>query len=207
MWQLWLVFWQQSVSPFEVILKTHAVTAEPHTWADPQKLQNPNGAGKGDGMTWTIDLGQPFLQLTSECLNDPGFRQKATAVLRTWIIHDRLTLMRYHQFIPVLTGITKWNVNSPDILEARTWQFWDSRPGVNIARLCQTVSPMLVNLGAHLQWQDDSTAYLLIPILEWLDAKGSLDDMGKGLLDGLRGTQARGVGPADIIPESHRQKK
>ena len=66
---------------------------------------------------------------------------------------------------------------------------------------------MLVNLGVHLQWQNDQAAYKLIPVLEWLDGEGRLDPIGKGLLDGLRGTQARGVGPAGVVPESHRESK
>lgn len=77
------------------------------------------------------------------------------------------------------------------------WQFWDSRPGANITRLCRTAAPILVNLGAHLQWQNDLAAYNHVPALEWLDSKGYLDDMGRGLLDGLRGTQAKGIGPAE----------
>ena len=56
-------------------------------------------------MQWTVDLGPPFLRLTAEKLNDPAFRQLAVTKLRQWIAYDRLTLMRYHQFIPVLTGL------------------------------------------------------------------------------------------------------
>lgn len=153
-------------------------------------------------MRWTVGLGLPFLRLTGEDLDDPAFRQRAVAVLRTWIAYDRLTLMRYHQFIPVLTGITGWRKNLPEVLEARTWQFWDARPGANIARLCQTAAPMLVNLGAHLQWQNNQAAYKLVPVLEWLDGQGHLDPMGKGLLDGLHRTQAKGVALAEELPGS-----
>jgi len=82
-------------------------------------------------------------------------------------------------------------------------QFWASQPGANIARLCGTAGPILTNLGVHLQWQDDWAAYRLVPILEWIDTQGHLDSIGKGLLEGLRGTQARGVGPRGVVPESH----
>lgn len=203
LWPLWLIFWRQAASPFEVILTTQPGDAETHAWRDPQASRHPDRTAKGDAMRWIVDLGPPFLRLTGENLNDAGFQQRAIAILRVWIAHDRLTLMRYHQFIPVLTGITGWRADPPDVLEERTWQFWDARPGANIARLCRTAGPMLVNLGAHLQWQDDWGAYKLVPILEWLDEHGHLDAMGQGLLDGLRGTQARGVGPADVVPESH----
>jgi hypothetical protein len=207
LWPLWLIFWRQAVSPFEVVFTTQPGATELHAWREPLASRHPKGTGKGDGMRWTVDLGPPLLRLTSKNLKDAAFRQRAIAALRTWIAHDRLTLMRHHQFIPVLAGITGWRTDPPAVLEVRTWQFWDSRPGANIARLCRTAAPMLVNLGAHLQWQDDWAAYKLVPILEWLDAQGHLDPMGKGLLDGLRGTQARGVGPADVVPESHRKSK
>jgi hypothetical protein len=207
LWPLWLIFWRQAASPFEVVFATQPFGTGSHIWQDPQSSPHPKGVGKGDGMRWTVDLGPPFLRLTNENMNDSGFRQRAIAVLRTWIAYDRLTLMRYHQFIPVLDGITKWSTDSPEVLEVRTWHFWDSRPGANIERLCRTAAPMLMNLGEHLQWQDDWAAYKLVPILEWLDAQGHLDPIGKGLLDGLRGTQARGVGPAGGVPESHRESK
>lgn len=105
-------------------------------------------------------------------------------------------LMLFHLFIPALTNITAWSTNPPKTLGARTWQFWDPRPGVNIERLSQTLGPIVVNLGIHLQWQNDVAAYNLIPVLEWLNEKGWLDAFGEGLLDGLRDTQARGVGLA-----------
>lgn len=129
LWPLWLIFWRQTVSPFEIILTTQPRSAEAYTWRDPQASGHPDGTGKGDGMKWTVDLGPPFLRLTNDDLQNRGFQQRATTLLRTWIAHDRLTLMRYHQFIPVLTGITGWRTDPPDVLEVRTWMFWDSRPG------------------------------------------------------------------------------
>jgi hypothetical protein len=102
--------------------------------------------------------------------------------------------MRYHLFIPVLTGITGWRTNLPESYEARIWQFWASQPGANIPRLCQTAAPLVVNLGMHLQWQNDAGAYTIVPLLEWLECGGHLDDIGKGLLDGLRRTREASVG-------------
>jgi hypothetical protein len=195
-WPLWLIFWRQAASPFEVVFIAQSAGTDSHVWQDPQASPHTEGADKGDGMRWTVDLGPPFLRLTSENLIDPAFQQRAVAILRTWIAHDRLTLMRYQQFIPWLTGITGWRTDCPEALEVRTWQFWDKQPGANIARLCQTTAPMLVNLGTHLQWQNDPAAYELVPALEWLYGKGYLDPMGKGLLDGLCRTKASGVGPA-----------
>ena len=198
-WPLWWIFWQQAVSPFEVVFATQSADISNHQWQVPQASHLIDHAGQGDGMRWTVDLGPPFLRLTKEELDNPGFRQQAVNILRTRIYYDRLMLMRFHQFIPFLTGITQWRTNAPEIFEARTWQFWDSKPGANIPRLCETVSLVLVNLGAHLQWQNDQAAYKLLPVLEWLDAKGYLDPMGKGLLEGLQRTQARGEGPAEHL--------
>jgi len=207
LWPLWLIFLKHTAFPFEVVFTTRAEADEHYIWQQPTSSHHPDGVGKGDGMQWTVDLGPPMLRLTQEKLADAAFRQRAIAVLRQWIIYDRLALMRYHQGIPVLDGITKWRTDYPHALEVITWQRWDARPGANIARLCQTIAPMLVNLGVHLQWQNGQAAYKLIPVLEWLDGEGRLDPIGKGLLEGLHGTQARGVGPAGIVPESHRESK
>ena len=203
LWPLWLIFWQQSVLPFEVVFLTHSEVDESSLLQPPTKVHHPKGAGHGDGMQWTVDMGPPILRLTHAGLENADFCQRAIAVLRTWITYDRLTLMRYHQCIPVLDGITQWRTDYPDALGVTTWQFWASQPGANIARLCGTAGPILTNLGVHLQWQDDWAAYRLVPILEWIDTQGHLDSIGKGLLEGLRGTQARGVGPRGVVPASH----
>jgi hypothetical protein len=206
LWPLWLIFLKHTPFPFEVVFITHPESDEHHPWQDPVASPHPDGDGKGDGMEWTVDLGPPILRLTQDKLDDGAFRQRAITVLRQWIIYDRLTLMRYHQGIPVLDGITEWKTDYPQALEVRTWQRWNSQPGANIAHLCQTIAPMLINLGAHLQWQDDWAAYKLIPVLEWINERGQLDRMGQGLLEGLLGTQARGIGPGDVVPESHRNR-
>jgi hypothetical protein len=196
-WPLWWIFWRQSVPPFEVVFSVESPLAEYSDWQEPKPTRSSQGAGKGDGTTWAINLGPPFLQLTNDNLNDSDFREQAVAILRERITTDRLMLMLFHLFIPTLTNITAWSTKPPKTLGARTWQFWDARPGVNIERLCQTASPILVNLGIHLQWQNDAAAYHLVPVLEWLNEKGWLDGIGKGLLDGLHRTQARGEGPKE----------
>ena len=196
-WPLWFIFWRQATNPFQVEFKTEKPGRPSSDWKEPQASPHPDGAGKGDGMRWEINLGPPFLQLTNDNLNDASFRERAVDVLRQRITTDRLMLMLFHLFVPVLTNITDWRTEPPESLGGRTWQFWDERSGANIERLCQTASPMLVNLGIHLQWQNDHAAYNLIPVLEWLDGKGWLDAFGKGLLDGLRGTKARGLGPKE----------
>jgi hypothetical protein len=197
LWPVWWIFLRQPMPPFEVTFITQPPGSRTGAWQEPQSAPGTNASGKGDERRWTIDLGPPFLRLTAENVNDAGFRELAVRIFRTWISLDRLMLMRYLQGIPVLTGITQWQTNSTDGIVPNIWQFWSSVPGANIAGLCQTAGPILTNLGAHLQWQNDQAAYLLVPVLEWIDGLGQLDDMGRGLLNGLRETQSRGVGPAD----------
>lgn len=100
-WPLWLIFWQQVTSPFEVVFTTQPAGASQHDWhplKSSPSTPHPRGTGKGDGKGWTINLGPPILRVTSKDLNDTVFCQRAVAVLRTWIMYDRLTLMRFHQF-------------------------------------------------------------------------------------------------------------
>jgi len=188
LWPLWLIFWRQTVLPFEVVLETSAPGRS--SWKEPVSQPHPKGAGLGDGNRWTVDLGPPFLMLTNEKLKDEIFRQQAVTILRTRIHYDRTNLMRYLQFIPMLTGITDWSTNSLELSEVREWQFWSSTPGENIRRLCLTAGPLLVNLGIHLQWQNDlTTAFKLIPLLDWIKESHYLDEIGCGLLRNLHAAQ------------------
>jgi hypothetical protein len=70
---------------------------------------------------------------------------------------------------------------------------WSSIKGENIDRITKTIESLLVNLGVHLQWQDDPNAYRLIPLLEWLDSVDRLSTMGAGLLNGIKETQEQGL--------------
>lgn len=204
-WPMWRIFWPQAPNPFEVVFTTLAATDEWFVWRNPQPTPDERGKGHGDGQRWTVHLGPPFLRLTNDALNDPGFRLRAVAILRTWIAYDRLTIIRYQQFIPWLRGIIGWRTNSPEVLQVEEWQFWDRKAGANIARLCQTAAPMLVSLGTHLQWQDDRAAYDLLPLLRWINSQGLLDPMGQGLIENLERTQAKGGGPADDLSVAKEQ--
>jgi hypothetical protein len=53
----------------------------------------------------------------------------------------------------------------------------------------------LVNLGIHLQWQNDPSAFALIPTLEWLNERRELGGIGQGLLARLIENRRNGVGP------------
>lgn len=189
-WPMWLIFWKQQVSPFEIVftLAPPGVT-RPEDWQEPHASAVADAEGKGDGMKWTVNLGPPFLHITSEKLSDKSFSDLAVDILRFRIATDMRMLTFYQLFIPHLQNLTAWRTDSLEILALNTWQFWDSRPGVNVGRICETIAPALVNLGIHLQSQNDPAAYNLIPVLEWIAKRGLLDGIGKGLLEGLNQTR------------------
>lgn len=117
--------------------------------------------------------------------------------MEKWISFDRLTVIRFSLRVTYAEGIGSWSTNDIDFGQAvvKQWMAWSSAPGQNVNELAKVFEPVIVNLGVHLQWQNDSSAYHLIPALEWLVSWGLLSRFGKGLLDGLQDTQARGVSP------------
>ncbi len=196
-WPLWLIFWTQAVNPFKVVFSTAEVRTGLSEWQHPEHTLDEDGKGYGDGKCWTVFLGPPFLRLTNDELNSPDFRTNALQILQTWLEFDRLTIYRFQQFIPWLHGITSWHTNSLEKMKTINWQFWDRQPDANLSRLCQTVSPILVNLGTHLQWQNEMIAYDFLPLLKWINSRGLLDPMGQGLIENLERAKAKGGGPAD----------
>jgi len=52
LWPLWLIFWRQAASPFEVVFTAQPGATEPHAWREPLASRHPKGTGKGDGMRW-----------------------------------------------------------------------------------------------------------------------------------------------------------
>ncbi len=198
-WRLWWIFLSSPQTPFVVNFTLGEVGTGPEVRPEPVGQPCPEGAGKGDGQLWNIDAGPPFLRLTSEVFTDANHRDLAVEILRRRIAIERLMLMRFLQFIPVIPAYYRWTTNSLEGPDIRVWSFWSPAPGQNLARLCETVVPLLTNFGAHLQWQDIPAAYHLIPILEWLDSCGALDDMARGLLTGLRETRDQQLSPAHLI--------
>jgi hypothetical protein len=103
--------------------------------------------------------------------------------------------MRFQQGVPVVTCVRSWKTNSLDGVRKAIAQHWSATPGENITPLCQTAEPLLVNLGIHLQWQNDLAADTLIPILQWLNDRQQLGGIGRGLLERLVHNQNRGAAP------------
>jgi hypothetical protein len=196
---MWLVFISQHQTPYQIGFTLGEPGSGPEMWQQPTRVQNEDGKEHGDGCKWNIDLGPPFLNLTLDFVNDQQFCERAVATLRFRVGLERLMLMRFLQFIPVLPGATKWTTNEPGLLETRVFQFWDSTPGANIERLCQTAVPLLTNMAIHFEHQNDPMAYQLIPLLKWFKDKGMLDSIGEGLYWGLQTHAEQGLPPAYSI--------
>lgn len=190
---VWHRFMAQTVYPFEISCVTRP-TCDDTNW----QLAEPTSSAasdRGDGRRWVIDLGPPLLQVSVDDASDPESRENRCSVLRHWIAHDRQNVMRFQQGVPVVTCITSWKTNSLDGVRKAIAQHWSTPPGENITPLCQTAEPLLVNLGIHLQWQNDPAAYALIPTLQWLNDRQQLGGIGRGLLERLVQNQNRGAAP------------
>lgn len=199
---LWWIFWQTAPHPFHVDFKTGNPKRTLARWQKPTYVSARTSQLFGDRRNWTVPLGPPFLRLTLNMMRSEKSQEQARLVLQTWVANDHQNLMRYHQFIPAYNGFQEWATNLvPNKMVM--YQFWSSQPGLNIARLSGTAVPLVVNMGIHLQWQNDLAAYILIPLLEWWASLGHLDEIGKGLLDGLRRTRDAGTGPAEGTQSSH----
>ena len=153
--------------PFEIVCQHRPAQDEPYLWVKPADEEREEGKGHGDGKRWTVDLGPPFLSLTMARLQDQEFQKKAVAILSTWIQWDRMTLLRLQQRVGVLQPPLRWSTNSDGFVPG-TLMAWSWEPGANLLPLYQAFSPVLMNLGVHLQWQDNVDAYILIPVLQWL---------------------------------------
>jgi hypothetical protein len=170
----------QSVYPFEITCLTQppSLNAE---WNLPDPTYTV-GPDRGDRRRWTVDLGPPVVRVSVDDPDDTSFRERVVHVLRVWIATDRQNMMRFLQGVPVFSGFTSWQTNSVSGLRRSISQHWSATPGENITSLCQTAEPLLVNLGIHLQWQNDPSAFALIPTLEWLNERRELGGIGQGLL-------------------------
>ena len=191
---VWRVFWQ-SAEPFEIKCFTDHVST---TIAElPEAVRVGASAQHGDGVSWSVPLGPPLLRLTDAELASPSYVANARYVLKRQIGIERRNLLNFFQGVAIHECLASWATNE-FISQAQYHRamYWDLTPGRNIAALASVVAPAVVNLGVHLQWQDDWDAYRLIDVLEWLQSKGALDAFGDGLLKGLRATRALNVGPA-----------
>lgn len=200
LWPIWWVMWQ-SGTPFNLVCSWRGTANPTHVFSAPTKKPARYSSGQGDGQTWTIDLGPPFLQLTHQNLNDESFQREAVDIFRHWIQIDRQTIARFHARVPLVEAPCSWATNQMPASHQKLLA-WDPRPGRNIDSLARALVPSLLGLGVHLQWQNNPDAHCLIPILEWIEVNGYGDGFTKGLLQGLSSTEREGVGPATYLRES-----
>ncbi len=191
---VWRVLWQ-TAAPFEIVCTTEPPTAATYQRFDPKHAVR-DGA-PGDGRTWTVPLGPPFLSLTHAALSKPAWCEQARNLLAMHVRIERRNLLMFQLRVAIHDCVEKWSTNGFGDVVLSKAMFWSVAPGGNLPELAAALAPVAVNLGAHLQWQNDHAAYLLIGVLEWLDQRGDLDAMGKGLLDGLTTTKAQGLGPSE----------
>jgi hypothetical protein len=194
LWPLWLVL-GGSPAPFQIICEFDDPSNTPFIL--PEATKEPNGS-HGDGMIWTVALGPPFLSVTQEQLRDETFIPSASILLSTWVELDRITVIKLLLRISHFVGMNEWSTNDFDFTKPRqtkSWMAWSQVPGQNIDDICRVFEPVITNLGTHLQHQDDTAAYRLIPALEWLQSTGRYSPFSEGLLKGLIATEARGESP------------
>lgn len=192
---IWRVLWQTS-QPYEIVCATSPQTSEKYVRAEAQFEESKEPFG--DQRTWLVPIGPPFLTLTHEALRDDSFAHNARILLRTHIAMERKNLLRFQSRVAIHHCVQIWHTNcfEPRIAFHKA-MYWSLVPGENIDALVDTVTPALVNLGVHLQWQNNSDAYKFIGALDWIDRRGGLDEMDRGLLRGLIETRDRGVGPRE----------
>lgn len=191
---LWSILWKAG-HPFEMICTSQPASAAPYHLQEPRPSPHARGAGKGDGMRWTVDLGPPFLRLTSENMNDAVFKARAVAVLRSWIVRDRLALIYTQLGVPVVPSFTHWNTEPPEILGEGLNYLANPHPGMNIIQVSQAVAPILTSLVFNLKLQNDEAAYVFLPVLAWLADRGHLDGLGQGLLRDLQHARSSSLLP------------
>ena len=197
LWPIWWVMWQCG-TPFKIIFSLREAAESAYTFSQPTSESVTAGAGMGDGHTWTVDLGPPLLQLTHQNLNDDRFRNQAVDIFRYWIQVDRQTVARFHARVPFVEASYAWATNQmPGAHQGLL--VWDPRPSMNIESLARALVPSLLGLGVHLQWQGNSDAYRLIPILQWIEANSYGNSFTKGLLENLSRTESEGVSPATYL--------
>jgi len=193
LWPIWIVL-AQSRNPFRIICQCD----EPES--DPQVLRSRSAevyeGSHGDAKEWTVPLGTPFLSFTQSDMNNPTFVAGAGALMSNWVAVDRRNVIHALLGAPYVKGIKEWATNdfARTVLPIKEFMSWSTSRQTAI-ELAMALEPLAVNLGVHLQLQDDRGVYSFIPLLEWLDSLKLLGGMGKGLLEGVKQTQAAGLSP------------
>jgi hypothetical protein len=129
-------------------------------------------------------------------MNDARFVANSSSLLANWLAIDRQNVIRALLGVPYVQGVREWATNDfkTTVITLKQFMAW-SESRQTVIDLAKALEPLLVNLGVHLQSQDDRAVYSLVSLLEWIDSLNLLGRMGKGLLDGIKRTQAAGLSP------------
>jgi hypothetical protein len=185
----WRLFWEHG-QPFEIDFVTEAFSDATYHRQEPTSATT--NQTFGDSKTWTVPLGPPFLSLRHGELQRGLSTENALALLRRHVEMEHANLIRFQLGVAIHSCVAAWSSNefAPQFVVHKA-MYWNAGPGTNIAKLIETLAPVVVNLGVNLQWQHDPDSDRLIDVLDWLESRGALDEMGVGLLSGLRADRAR----------------
>jgi hypothetical protein len=189
LWPIWLVL-GQTREPFKIICRCDEPAEDPQA-VGARSAETVNGSPGGDGKVWHVPIGPPFLSFTQTDMNDPVFVANAACSMANWLSVDRRNIIRALQGVAYVEGIKEWATNdfTTTVVPLKQFMAW-TRSRQSVIELVKVLEPIVVNLGVHLQSQDDPAVFSMIPILEWFHSLNLLSGMGKGLLDNIERTQA-----------------
>jgi hypothetical protein len=193
LWPIWWVLWQAG-TPFKVICKWTEPSDSVHDYCPPTSEPAPEAVGFGDGRIWRVDLGTPLLSLTHQLLNDTTVRNHLVNLFRYWIRVDRQTVARYNLQVPLVEMNHSWITNQVPSKKGELLVM-SSTPGALIEPIARALAPAILGLGSNMQQQGNKDAFMLIPVLEWLQSNGYGTLLTGGLLEKLTRSRNEGVSP------------
>jgi hypothetical protein len=107
LWPMWQILGGSS-APFRIICDFDDASDSP--FALPE-LGGEAGGSAGDGNTYRVPLGPPFLSATQEQLSDLKFNQCAVELMSMWVKVDRAIVTRLLFGLPNFNGISEWFTN------------------------------------------------------------------------------------------------
>jgi hypothetical protein len=176
------VYWRAG-TPCEIICQFSPPSIDAdHTFETPTAQPHPKGVGFGDAQRWTVNLGPPFLHLQLRDLVDKPQREVARDILLSWVRTDRASLSYLHMGVPRQQLVLGYRTNLlPQVIQH--WMFWNPSPGASTAGIERAVGPIATVLVQWLLGRSDTEGLKAwLPALEWLAARGSLDDFGTGAI-------------------------
>jgi hypothetical protein len=199
--RIWYLLLQRGTLPGQVeLVPDEELAQSPMTisdgqWRYDETLINPrmNREKPGDGISYKVPLGKPILSFSGS--DDDSRLNELRRVLDIWLEVDYRNVALIRGGVPYVWEYLKWETNQPPSL-LQTYQAWNPTPGMNIAGLLHYISPGIASLLHNLVAQDSlDKATRLIPIAEWLEQVGELDNEGKKRIEQIR-ARAANSGPS-----------